>query len=425
MSGNYAMKQLAQKQIDRIQQFHGDEAMKINKAIIIGGGVAGPVSALFLKRIGVEAEIFEARPQAQEVEGSFLNLAGNGLEILRLLDLDAPLSAEGSPVPRMIMKNGQGKPLGEVRNGARNGLTESVIIRRGALHKILLDAAIAEGIRVHFGARLRSYTETSTGVEATFDNGQTIRGDLLIGCDGIHSQVRQLLNPNAPQPHFTHLVSTGGFTFKPELEPTPKTQYFIFGKKAFFGYHVRASGEIYWFNNHEWPYTPKRDELRGIASDEWRQRLLDMHRDDLPLIREIIGSTQDNIAGYGLYDIPTQPIWSSDRVVLTGDAVHAVSPSSGQGASMAMEDAAMLVKCLRDCADLRSAFQTYENLRRGRVERIVKWARTMGSQKMVLSPLQVWFRDSMMPIFLKFGANPAAMDWVYNYQVNFDQPVTA
>jgi 2-polyprenyl-6-methoxyphenol hydroxylase-like FAD-dependent oxidoreductase len=395
----------------------------LKEALIIGGGIAGPITALFLKRIGVDSEIYEARPQTHEVEGSFLNLAGNGLEVLRLLDLDQLLSAEGSSVPRMMIQNGQGKQLGEVRNGAREGLTESVIIRRGALHKILLDAALAEGIPVHFGARLQSFTQSTTEVEAIFENGMTASGDILIGCDGVHSQVRKLLNPNAPQPTFTNLVSTGGFTFHPKLAPTPRTQYFLFGKKAFFGYHVRESGEIYWFNNHEWPYNPKRDELRLISSNEWRQRLLDMHRSDLPLIRDIIASTEDNIAGYAIYDIPTQPVWFGDRIVLTGDAVHAVSPSSGQGASMAMEDAAILVKCLRDCPDLASAFMAYERLRRTRVEKMVKWARTMGSQKMVLSPLQVWFRDTLMPVFLKFAANPAALDWVYDYQVNWDQPV--
>jgi 2-polyprenyl-6-methoxyphenol hydroxylase-like FAD-dependent oxidoreductase len=395
----------------------------LKKALIIGGGIAGPVTALFLKRIDVKAEIFEAHPQTQEVEGSFLNLAGNGLEVLRLLGLDQALSAEGSPVPRMLIQNGRGKHLGEVRNGAREGLTESVIIRRGALHEILLQAALAEGIPVHFGARLQTYKQSATGVEAIFDNGVTAQGDVLIGCDGIHSKVRHLLNPDAPQPRFTHLVSVGGFTSRPPLEPTPKTQYFIFGKKAFFGYHVRASGEIYWFNNHEWPYTPDRDELRAISSDEWRQRLLDMHRHDLPLISEIIRGTEDNIAGYPIYDIPTLPVWYDERVVLTGDAVHAVSPSSGQGASMAMEDAAVLVRCLRDCPTLQTALEMYEGLRRTRVERMVKWARAMGSQKMVLSPLQVWLRDTMMPLFLKFGANPTAMDWIYNYQVNWNQPI--
>src|SRR5690606_30661620 len=192
------------------------------KALIIGGGIAGPVTALFLRRQGIDSEIFEARPEGGEVEGSFLNLAGNGLEVLKLLGLDDLLAAEGSAVPRMIMQTAHGKPLGEVRNGAREGLTESVLIRRAALHRILLDAALSEQIPVHFGARLKHIRQDAAQVEAVFENGLNACGDLLIGCDGVHSRVRQQINPDAPKPVFSHLISVGGFTFRPQLEPTPK-----------------------------------------------------------------------------------------------------------------------------------------------------------------------------------------------------------
>ena len=107
------------------------------KALIIGGGLAGPVAALFLKRAGIDAEVYEARSQADQYVGWFLNLAGNGIEVLKTLGIDAPVSAEGSPAPRMIIWNCVGKQLGEVRNGARAGLTESVIIRRGVLQQRL------------------------------------------------------------------------------------------------------------------------------------------------------------------------------------------------------------------------------------------------------------------------------------------------
>jgi 2-polyprenyl-6-methoxyphenol hydroxylase-like FAD-dependent oxidoreductase len=400
---------------------------KQKKALIIGGGIAGPVAAMAFRRAGIDAEIYEARSESADDSGSFLNLAGNGLDALQTLRLDGPVAAEGSPVPRMIIWNGNGKKLGEVRNGARAGLTESVLIKRPALHQVLREAAMRQGVPFNFGKKLRDIQVTRDEihgehhVHAVFEDGTTASGDFLVGADGIHSRVRQIINPDAPKPTYTGLVSTGGFTYQPALPPMPDTQYFFFGKRAFFGYHVRSSGEIYWFNNHAREQEPGRSELNAIVSDEWKQRLLDLHGDDLPLIQEIIRSTESGIIGYPIYDIPTQPVWYKGPVVLVGDAVHAVSPSSGQGASLAIEDALALAKCLRDLAPLEQAFAAYEHLRRARVERMVKWARSMGNAKAITNPIQVWFRDLMMPFFLKIFANPAALDWIYSYNVDWDE----
>jgi 2-polyprenyl-6-methoxyphenol hydroxylase-like FAD-dependent oxidoreductase len=399
--------------------------MNTRKALIIGGGVAGPVAAMFFKRAGIDAEIYEARSDADPYAGWFLNLAGNGIEVLKTLGIDAPISAEGSPAPRMIMWNGQGKQLGEVRNGARAGLTESVIIRRGVLQQRLHDAATSQGIPIFFDKKLRGIEITGDhGVIASFEDGSTACGDFLVGADGIHSRARQIINPDAPKPTYSGLVSTGGFTNRPALPPTPGTQHFLFGKRAFFGYHVRASGEIYWFNNHGRAQEPGRSELDAIVSEDWQQRLLEMHRDDLPVIQEIIRSTASGIGAFPIYDIPPQPIWHKGPVVLLGDAVHAIAPSSGQGASLALEDAAILAKCLRDLAPLDQAFATYERLRRQRVERMVIWARSLGGAKLATNSIQVWLRDLLMPLFLRFAATPTALDWIYTYTVDWDRPIT-
>jgi 2-polyprenyl-6-methoxyphenol hydroxylase-like FAD-dependent oxidoreductase len=395
------------------------------KAVIIGCGAAGPTLALFLKRAGIESEIYEARSEAESSTGWFLNLAGNGIGVLQTLGIADVISAEGSPAPRMVMWSGEGKRLGEVRNGAREGLTESVIIRRGALQRCLNEAAMAASIPIHFEKKLRSVETTDgQGVVATFEDGATARGDFLNGADGIHSRVRALISPNAPAPSYTGLVSTGGFTTHLSLPPTPKTQYFIFGKRAFFGYHVRASGEIYWFNNHARARAPGRGELTQFVSEDWKQRLLEMHRGDVAPVEDIIRATEGDIGAFPIYDLPPQPLWHSGPVVLVGDAVHAISPSAGQGASLALEDAALLAKALRDAPSLDKAFATYERLRRARVERMVAWARSLGGAKLIANAIQVFFRDLLLPIFLKRSANPTALDWIYAYDVEWETPIT-
>ncbi|MEP7191028.1 MAG: FAD-dependent monooxygenase, partial [Roseiflexaceae bacterium] len=90
-------------------------------AIIIGGGIGGTVAAMFLKRAGIDAQIYEAQPAPDDNQGYFLNVASNGLDVLHTLGLEAQVTAEGFPIPRMIMWSGSGKRLGEVRNGAVPG----------------------------------------------------------------------------------------------------------------------------------------------------------------------------------------------------------------------------------------------------------------------------------------------------------------
>lgn len=392
------------------------------KALIIGCGVAGPVVALYLQRAGIEAEIYEARAESTDYGGSFLNMACNGLGVLKMLGLDERVASQGSPIPRMVIWSGKGKRLGEVRNGARAEVgAPSINILRSRLHQVLRDGAERQGIKMAFGKKLTSLSTGEQGVIATFEDGTSAEGDFLIGCDGVYSRTRQLVNPGAPTPQYTGLISTGGFASHSSFPATPDTMHFVFGKLAFFGYHISSCGEMYWFVNFPQKEAPARGDLEMIVSDEWQERMLDLFRGDLPLISEMIRATESAIISYPIYDIATQPIWHRGAVALIGDAVHAVSPNSGQGASLAVEDAIVLAKCLRDISDLDQAFATYEHLRRTRVERVVKYGRSTGQAKVMTNPVQVGFRDMLAPLFLKFFANPAALDWVYSYKVDWKE----
>ncbi len=396
------------------------------KALIIGCGVAGPVVALFLQRAGIEAEIYEARAESTDYGGSFLNMACNGLGVLKTLGLDDQVSCQGSPIPRMMIWSGKGKRLGEVRNGARAEVgAPSINILRSRLHQVLHEGAERQGIKMAFGKKLADLSTGEQGVSATFEDGTTAEGSFLVGCDGVHSRTRHLINPDTPSPHYTGLISTGGFAQHSSFPPTPDTMHFVFGKLAFFGYHISSSGELYWFVNFPQKSAPSKGDLDMIVSEEWQERMLELFRGDLPLISELIRATQSTIISYPIYDISTQPIWHQGPVVLVGDAIHAVSPSAGQGASLAVEDAIVLAKCLRDREDLSQAFATYERLRRARVERMVQHGRGAGQGKVMTNAIQVWFRDLLTPVFLKLFANPAALDWVYSYQVDWDEPVKA
>jgi 2-polyprenyl-6-methoxyphenol hydroxylase-like FAD-dependent oxidoreductase len=394
-------------------------------AIIIGGGIGGPVVAMFLKRAGIDAQIYEAQPAPDDDQGYFLNVASNGLDVLHTLGLDFQVTAEGFRIPRMVMWSGSGKRLGEVRNGAAPGQGAiSVVVKRGALQRILREAALRQGVPITWAKTLADIDVTADHqVIARFADGTTAHGDFLIGSDGIQSRTRQIIAPKAPKPSYTGLISCGGYAHSTTLAPTPDTQHFIFGKRAFFGYFVKPSGEIYWFNNMAYPGAPRRSELEAIPHAEWQRRLLDIHRDDPAFIQEIIRATAGAIGAYPVYDVPSTPIWHSGPIVLLGDAAHATSPSAGQGSSLAMEDAIVLAKCVRDLPVLEDAFAAYEQLRRERAERVVKVSRERGNNKAASNPIARWFRDLLLPFFLKSFANSTALDDLYAYTVDWEAPV--
>jgi 2-polyprenyl-6-methoxyphenol hydroxylase-like FAD-dependent oxidoreductase len=360
------------------------------KALIIGCGIAGPAIALFLQRAGIEAEIYEARASAIDYGGLFLNMACNGLDVLKELGLDEQVSSQGSPIPRMMIWSGNGKRLGEVRNGARAEVgVPSINLLRARLHQTLREETESRGIKIVFGKKLHGLQCSAQGVAATFADGTTAEGSFLVGCDGLHSRARSLINPDAPAAHYTGLISTGGFASHSNFPLTPDTMHFVFGKRAFFGYHISSCGEMYWFVNFPQKAAPAKGDFEMFVSEEWQARMLDLFQGDLPLISEMIRATESAIIGYPIYDIATQPIWHQGPVILAGDALHAVSPNAGQGASLALEDAMVLAKCLRDLPDLEQAFATYERLRRARVERMVRHGRNAGQGKVMTHPIQV------------------------------------
>lgn len=390
------------------------------KAMIIGSGIAGPAAALFLKRAGIESEIYEAR---HSDEGYSLSLSSNGVAVLKMLSLDGPVFAEGSPVSKWSMWNGKGKYLGGGLLAA--GDTKSVFIKRVPLGKILSAEAGRQGIAIQRGKRLQDIGVTRAGgVVATFEDGTAASGDFLVGADGVHSRARRFVDPSA-RPVYSGLINTGGYSRDVKLPKMPETTHFIFGKRAFFGYHMSPSGYIYWFVNYphkgEPEGEPDREALLGETDEERRQRLLALFREDQPFINQIIRSAETIFPDFLTYTLPKQPArWHKGPVVLLGDAVHAISPSSGQGASMALEDAVVLAKSLRDMPDLEQAFETYEHLRRERTEKMFDLGQRSDSGKFITRPLQQWFRDLTTPVFLKLFANTKASNWIYSYRVDWD-----
>jgi 2-polyprenyl-6-methoxyphenol hydroxylase-like FAD-dependent oxidoreductase len=226
------------------------------------------------------------------------------------------------------------------------------------------------------------------------------------------------VDPRCPAPRYTGQLSLGGIARGTTIAPTPGAYHMIFGKRAFFGYSVRPSGEVYWFANVAAAPEPTRESLAAISPDEWKRRLVELFGGDAGPAVQMIEATAHELAAYPIHDLPTVPTWHRGAMVLVGDAAHATSPSSGQGASMAIEDAVMLGRCLRDAAGPEQAFVAYERARRQRVERVVRYSRRVGSSK-VAGPVMRFFRDLIMPLGLRLYANSNAHAWLYRYHLEW------
>jgi 2-polyprenyl-6-methoxyphenol hydroxylase-like FAD-dependent oxidoreductase len=394
--------------------------MKNRKAIIIGCGIAGPAAAIFLKRAGYEPYIFEAQPDHDDYTGLFLNVARNGMRVLRELGVDGQIRAEGIELRTMSFHSGRGKWLGKIEDPSPE--PQGWTVKRGFLHKVLREAAVCEGIPIAFGKRLADLCIAGSRVTAVFEDGSSVEGDLLVGCDGIHSRTRRLILPEAAEPDYTGLISFGGFSRGVKIPHEP-TQHMVFGKKAFFGYLVKRDGEIYWFGNLDYPGRPTRKELQSIPQAEWRRVIDGLYRDEIHPVPEIIRATESEIGVYPIYDLVSVAQWYKGPVVLIGDAIHATSPNAGQGASLALEDALVLAKCIRDCGSLEQAFRQFELLRRARVEKVVRYSRSIGQRKHATNPVQVFFRDLMLPFFLK-QAGRQSNAWLYDYRVDWRERLT-
>jgi FAD-dependent urate hydroxylase len=395
---------------------------RARKALIIGGGIAGPAAAMALQKAGIDPVIYEAHPGAEGV-GAFLTLAPNGADALHAIGADTAALAAGFPTPSIVLRSGTGKYLGSGPTGLQEGMA-SQTLKRADLYQALHEEAARRGVRIEHGKRLVDAKETGDAVQAVFADGSEDTGDLLIGCDGVHSTLRQIIDPAAPGPAYSGLINTGGYASGVPVGTAPGSYEMIFGKQAFFGYAVAPSREVWWFANLPRRDEPAHGELAAITGDEWRRRLLQLYAGDAGPAVTLIEATPALMAVSPIHTMPRLPTWHAGRMIIIGDAAHAPSPTSGQGASLSIEDAVVLAQCLRDLPGHKQAFAWFETLRRPRVEKIVKAAARINNSK-AAGPAARIIRDTILPVIFKVAANSKQARRPFDHHIDWDTPISA
>ena len=387
------------------------------KALIIGGGIAGPVTAIFLKKAGIDAQLFEAWPYSTGIGGG-LQIAPNGMHVLAEIGLADEMIGRGSVAESFDFHSQSGARLGSINQNMRQRFGQPAVnMCRATLNEMLVNKAWCANVELRFEKRLVAIEDRADQpVVAHFADGTIAEGDFVIGADGVHSAVRGHVIPDGPKPFDTGLIGFGGFVPRAVIEHSPIGRRVVttFGQSGFFGYgfcSADPADSVMWWSTQPSPGVDAA-KYRAMSQDQLRQHLRNFHAGWHDPILQILDAAE-NIVVTDTLDVATLPTWSRKRTLLIGDAAHATSPHAGQGASLALEDAMRLGRLMQASQELSLTFQNFEAERRPRAEKIVALARRNGNSKREYSPTGAWIRNRMMKLLLPVGAR--AMDFMYAY----------
>jgi salicylate hydroxylase len=374
-----------------------------------GLGVRGPGLA------HAHSGLLTGLTSALRAVGSFLSLAANGLRGLDVLGCLPQVQAAGFAVPRQRMWAGHGKLLGDVPRARTSGdCLHSVTLLRGDLVAALREEAVRLGTRIITGRRATagSLARLSAGSrESAAGNSETADGgaDLIVGADGIWSATRRVLDPSGPAPAYAGLYSVSGRTLAedlrlgPGLDLEPGAWNMIYARHGAFIYLPAPDGSIWWSAQVAAVAPP---ELRSVGLEELAAAFNAEMR-----AAAIIRAAQPSLTATLHHVLAPVARVYGDRIVLVGDAAHPVG--SGQGASMAIEDAVVLAQQMRQARSLPGALAASDRIRRERVGKMAATAAANRDAK-TAGPVAARMRNLFMPVF--FGRfYERATAWLYDY----------
>jgi 2-polyprenyl-6-methoxyphenol hydroxylase-like FAD-dependent oxidoreductase len=348
------------------------------RAIVIGAGIGGLSAAIALRNAGIDAAVFERGEQAFG-SGAGISLAPNALAGLERLGVAERVRATGGSSSKRIVLTWRGRLLSE-------GPWGGVVLRRVDFHEILRAAAGAD--TVQFGRHCIGFEQDGEGVVARFADGGEERADVLVGADGLHSDVRTQLY-GREEPRYRGTTSWRGFARvdHPLLESLTET----WGPGRRIGLQRMRDGWAHWWTTLNAP--AGSDEPPA----ERKRRVLETFRGWHEPIEEAIEST-DDILQTDIYDRDPLPRWSDGRVTLLGDAAHPMTPDLGQGAAQAIEDALVLAQNLALTDDVSAALRAYDHERVPAANAIVRIARRHHRMARLEHPLACLTRDTAVKV---------------------------
>lgn len=381
-------------------------------AVVVGAGIGGLCAAVGLRRRGWDVTVLERAPGFAQV-GAGITILANGMRGLDALGLGEAVRAQGNPEASGGLRTPDGRWLMRVDAGALSSAlgTAAVGIHRATLHGVLVEALPAPVLRT--GVEVVSVEGgVRPGVVYRQDGGAevTLRPDLLVAADGIHSQVRTTLWPGARPPFY------GGSTAWRAVTREPWTGDLVtaitWAPGAEFGMVPLGDGRVYWFGSVSAPAggrAPGGDEMAEV-----RARFGDWHD---PVTALLDATDPDAVIRSDLLQLPPVDTYHRGAVALLGDAAHAMVPNLGQGANQAIEDAVVLASVCDPAGDVVRALAVYDAQRRRRSQRVARTAlRAARYGEQLHNPVAVGVRNTMMRLVPPRAAVRAASGGIAAWQ---------
>jgi 2-polyprenyl-6-methoxyphenol hydroxylase-like FAD-dependent oxidoreductase len=362
------------------------------RAVIIGGGIAGLASALALTRRGWQVEVLERAPGFTEV-GAGLSLWSNALRALDALGMGQPVRDRAVLQGQVGIRDSTGRWLSRTDTAdleRRFGLT--AMIHRADLLAVLR-AAVPDGA-------LRPGTPvTAVRADGTvLHSGGECQADLVVGADGLRSITRRSVWPGGPEPRYAGYTS-----WRVVCPPVPVAEVSeLWGRGERFGYAPLPDGRVYCYATAN---APEGADDGGLP--ELRRRFGSWPH---PVPALLDAAEPGAVLHHDLYELPPLNTYTSGRVVLAGDAAHAMTPNLGQGACQALEDAVVLGNVLASGDGLTG----YDRQRRPRTQMIARRSRQIGVVAQWSSPAAVSLRNTalrLMPSSSFARSIAPVVDW--------------
>jgi 2-polyprenyl-6-methoxyphenol hydroxylase-like FAD-dependent oxidoreductase len=338
---------------------------------IVGGGICGLTTAVALEQRGLSPTVYEAASEYEPV-GAGILLQTNALLVFDRLGIADAICDAGTQLDGGGLRSPDGPFLTrfDLNDVERREFGYGfVAIHRADLQHILVDEL---DTTVRTGMDCRDVVGTDPPV-VHFADGTKICPDVLVGADGIHSTVRDAVTPGV-EPRSLDGVAYRALVTLELPEPYQTQGFEIWGDGTYTGGSPVDEERFYWFATAPEPLTDDH------AAPEVVESALRNHLTGYPEpIPELLdGLDPDDLILTDLEDLPSLGSWSRNRVVLAGDAAHAMLPFAGQGAAQAIEDGLLLADAIATCETHERAFEAYESERKPRADRVRAESRRLG-----------------------------------------------
>jgi len=345
----------------------------VRKVLIIGGGFSGMSAAIEFAKLGAEVELVEIDPGWRSY-GAGISLGGATLRAFRQLGILEAFLEHGAASDGVQIRLPHGLQVGELPTPrlAGHDVPGGGAIMRPVLARLLAEATRASGTTVRLGCTFSAIEQDAEGVDVSFTDGQRRRYDLVVGADGLYSNVREALFPDAPKPRYSGQACWRAIVPRP---PEIRTATMWIGPKVKPGVNPVSKTEMYLFITEPRPTNERVDPTTFV--DQVRALLADFPAPELQAIRDGLGP-DSQVVFRPLEGMLMPRPWSQGRVVLIGDTVHATTPHLASGACIGIEDAIVLAEEVGRNERVEAALAAFEARRWERCRMVVENSARLG-----------------------------------------------